>query len=87
MVNTPGGPSSTRDVWVGIGLFLLCALSGITLTGVVGALGLLVAVFIIARRKSRHGIVKGLVIGVSIVVLLAATCFGFVVIGFFRINR
>lgn len=110
MAEVPQRPSSARDVWIGIGLFVLCSMSGMIFTSVIsllrfigipGALvellliasatmvpiGLLIAALVIARRNGRPGIVKGLIIGISITVLLVAACFGLVVVGLSHTNR
>ena len=100
--------SSARDVWIGIGLFLLCGIAGLLLAAICGALrflpprwievpiavslmlvppGLWITALITARRKGHAGIVKGLIIGLSIAVLLVAACFGIVLVALSRSSR
>lgn len=83
---------STADVFRGLGLALLLHLiqlplffltSGVTLAFVgVSQLVYIIPAILIARRKGRPDIGKGLIIGAAVTFLLNATCFAFLMIGF-----
>lgn len=83
--------NETGEVWKGIGLTLLLHLIQIpiaALSGGVAVIGIglsqllyVVPAVIIAHRKGRKGLMKGIIIAAAITFLLNAACFGVIFVG------
>jgi hypothetical protein len=93
-VNDPGNQrpqgSETGDVMFGMGLTLLAHLLQMPLSFLTGGMNLIaigltqllyvIPGIIIASRKGRKGIVKGIIIMAAITFLLNAACWGFIMV-------
>ena len=81
------GDRSVRDTWLGLGLCLLLHLLQVPMMRLSRSMALwwigvsqlvyIVPAILIAKRRGRPGIVKGLIVGASLTFLLNAACFGF----------
>ena len=88
---------SIRDTWLGVGLTVLLHLIQLPIAMVTFGVALMligvsqllyiIPAIIIAKRRGRPGIARGLMIGASVTFLLNTACFGFALFVTFGLNR